>query len=104
MKACGFWFRNLTAYSSIYPWNLISFEYMHSITIKMSAKRISKIPKMIDQGPPRMVEAKEVAKDKMANTNSKMMAKTKDIMGEYLGKQWVRVILNSPNPRAMTNV
>jgi hypothetical protein len=59
---------------------------MQSITTKIRASKISKIPKIIDQNPPIKLDTSEVAKVKTANTNIKMMATTNAIIGEYLGK------------------
>ena len=77
---------------------------MHSITIRIRANTISRIPKIIDQSPPNKIETSEVANVKMAKAKSKMMATTNAMIGEYLGKQWVKVILKSPSPRAIMNV
>lgn len=60
---------------------------MQSITTKIRANRISRIPKIIDQNPPIKLDTSEVAKVKMAKTNSKMIATTNAMIGEYLGKQ-----------------
>ena len=65
---------------------------------------MSETPKMIDQTPPRTTDTKDVAKVKIANVNNKMMATTNEMMGANLGKQWVRVIFKSPNPRAIIKV
>jgi hypothetical protein len=77
---------------------------MQSITTKIRANKISKIPKIIDQNPPIKLDTIEVAKVNMAKANKKMMATTNAIIGEYLGKHWVKVILKSPSPMAIMNV
>lgn len=87
MKVCEFWFKNLTAYSNMYPWNLISLEYMHNITINIKAKTISNTPNTIDQTPPSNADTKDVAKVKIPKAKSRMIAATNEIIGEYLGRQ-----------------
>ena len=77
---------------------------MHNITIKIRARRISKTPNTIDQAPPINAETSEVANVKMANVKSIMIATTNEIIGEYLGRQWVNVILKSPSPIAIMKV
>lgn len=87
MNACGFWFKNLTEYSNMYPWNFTSFEYMQSITIKMSANKIKKTPKTIDQRPPKIADTVEVANVKTAKTNKNNTASTNVKIGTNLGMQ-----------------
>ena len=87
MKACGFWFKNLTEYSNIYPWNFTSFEYMQSITIKISANKIKKTPNIIDQRPPKIADTVEVAKVKTAKANKNDTARTNVKIGTNLGMQ-----------------
>ena len=86
MKACGFQFKNLTEYSNIYPWNFTSFEYMQSITIKISANKIKKIPNTIDQRP-KIAYTVGVEKVKTAKTNKNNTARTKVKIGTNLGMQ-----------------
>lgn len=74
------------------------------MTTKISANRISRIPNKIDQSPPIKLETSEVANERMAKTKIKMIATTNAMTGEYLGKQWVSVILNRPSPTAIMNV
>ncbi len=74
------------------------------MTTKISANRISKTPNIMDQSPPNKLETSEVANERMANTKTKMIATTNAMTGEYLGKQWVSVILKRPSPTAIINV
>lgn len=94
----------MTEYSNIYPWNLTSFEYMQSITIKISANKIKKTPNTIDQRPPKRADTVEVANVNTAKANKNNTARTNVKIGTSLGIQWVRVILKSPKPRAIIKV
>jgi hypothetical protein len=56
------------------------------MTVRIIAKTIKKIANGIVH-PPNAYETNEVAKDKIANTNKRMIATTNEIIGMYLGKQ-----------------
>jgi len=71
----------------MYPWNLISFEYIHSMTIRIKARRIKITPNTIDQIPGSKADTIEVAKVKIANANNMTIATTNAMIGEYRGKQ-----------------
>lgn len=74
--------------------------YKHNITVNIIANTIKKIANGIVH-PPKAYETNDVAKAKMANTNKRIMAITNEIIGIYLGKQWVKAILIRPAPIAM---
>lgn len=69
------------------PWNLISFEYMQSMTTKIKANKISKTPNTIDHTEPSNALTIEVAKVNTAKTNNIMIATTNESIGVNLGKQ-----------------
>lgn len=77
--------------------------YKHNITVRIIAKTIKKIPNGIVH-PPNEYETTELTNEKIANTNKSKIATTNDIIGMFLGKQWVRTILIRPNPIAIKNV